>query len=159
MNCCGDILIGGLSDIIVCGGKTYAVNTDFKIILDILHKAETGSSLAELAPLFFSGEIPTNPGDAMEKFIGREYLPAPNSVFSFFYDAGFIIGAFMECYNIDLLECDMHWKKFTALFMSLNGKTAFSQLIRCRCADFSDPASRTAARRISAKYDRRFLDI
>lgn len=159
MNCFGDILLDGLSDTIICGGKIYRINTSFKIILDILHRAENGSAPAELAPLFFSGEIPPDPEDIMEKFIGREYLPSPDSAFSFYYDAGFIIAAFMECYHIDLTECDMHWKKFTALFMSLNGNTAFAQLIRCRCADFPDPASRTAARRISAKYDRRFLDL
>lgn len=159
MNCFGNILTDGLPLSILCNNKYYRINPDFKVIIKILHELELGSSLSDLAHLFFTGDIPSQPDDCIADFIGRDYLPSPNSAFSFFYDAGLIIGAFMECYHIDLLNTDMHWKKFAALFMSLGGYTAFSELIRCRCADFPDPKSRAAARRISAHYDRRFLDI
>lgn len=49
-------------------------------------------------------------------------------------DADYIFAAFMERYGIDLVESDMHWYKFQALFMGLHG-TKLNEIIGYRLYD------------------------
>lgn len=46
-------------------------------------------------------------------------------------DADYIYAAFMEMYGIDLVESDMHWYKFQALFRGLHG-TKINEIIGYR---------------------------
>ena len=46
-------------------------------------------------------------------------------------DADYIYAAFMELYGIDLIESDMHWYKFLALFKGLHG-TKLNEIIGYR---------------------------
>lgn len=46
-------------------------------------------------------------------------------------DADYIFAAFMERYGIDLVESDMHWYKFQALFKGLHG-TKLNEIIGYR---------------------------
>lgn len=74
----------------------------------------------------------------------REDIP-----YDFDVDAGLIYAAFIQCYNIDLSETDMHWFKFSALFNALNN-TVFNRVQEIRTQDPLDyPAgkARSAARR------------
>ena len=137
-------------------GKKYPVNFGFRDILRIISAAEEGADEEDILKMFWK-KLPSDRELAsaeMKSFIGEEYYPAKDrkSPFSFSRDAGFIIGAFEECYGIDLTVCDMHWHRFCALFSSLPADCAFSRLIVCRTARFSSAEEKLAARRITRKY-------
>ena len=46
-------------------------------------------------------------------------------------DSDFIYAAFMELYGVDLVESNMHWHKFLALFKGIHG-TKLNEIISCR---------------------------
>ena len=68
----------------------------------------------------------------------EEEKPKEKKVFSFSFDAPYIIAAFQECYGIDLLHIDyMHWWQFRYLLDGLNEKTEFMKRIAYRSIDVS----------------------
>lgn len=59
-------------------------------------------------------------------------------VYSFRHDDDYIYSAFMQCYNIDLLNVEyMHWWKFRALFRALHD-CKFTEIMGYRAADTRD---------------------
>lgn len=59
-------------------------------------------------------------------------------VFSFSFDAPYIIAAFQECYDIDIIRIDyMHWWQFRYLLDGLNEKTEFMKRLAYRSIDAS----------------------
>lgn len=70
-------------------------------------------------------------------------------VFSYLYDAPYIIGAFLECYHINLLQIEyMHWWLFNALLESLNSKCELKQRIMYRSIDLSKVKDKQERNRI-----------
>ena len=60
-------------------------------------------------------------------------------VFSFTYDCDYVIGAFQECYGIDLINIDyLHWWHFLALFSSLDADCELMRRIAIRSTKLSD---------------------
>lgn len=57
--------------------------------------------------------------------------------YSYNYDWSLILSAFLEQYNIDLLEVKMHYWKFMALFDNLHD-TEFNKAIKYRMMDLKD---------------------
>ncbi|MBR6102631.1 MAG: hypothetical protein IKP95_09395 [Ruminococcus sp.] len=57
--------------------------------------------------------------------------------FDFTYDAPYIYAAFMHDYGIDLVDTDLHWFKFKALFDALSAETQFAKIISYRGTDVS----------------------
>ena len=47
-------------------------------------------------------------------------------------DADIIYAAFMQAYGIDLIEADMHWHKFLALFSALPEETLMVKIMSYR---------------------------
>ncbi len=153
----GDMLLNGiLPDSISVNGVPYEIETDFRAVLRIIDRIENGADVSCVLELY-RNDIPLDRRAAAEKmlgFIGREHIPSPGAVkpYSFRRDAELIVGAFAECYGIDLTSEDMHWHRFRALFASLSRDCAFSQLVICRTAKFTEPSERLAARRILRRY-------
>ena len=68
----------------------------------------------------------------------EEEKPEEKKVFSFSFDAPYIIAAFQECYGIDLIHIDyMHWWQFRYLLDGLNEKTEFMKRLAYRSIDAS----------------------
>lgn len=57
--------------------------------------------------------------------------------YSFYYDWGRIYSAFMQQYQIDLFDVDMHWFKFKSLFDNLTDDTEFIKIVGYRTMDLS----------------------
>lgn len=63
-------------------------------------------------------------------------------IYSFEHDADYIYAAFLECYNIDLVEENMHWWKFKALLKSLNENCLYSKILDYRSMKISSKMSK-----------------
>jgi len=132
-------------------GRDFLVNTDFKVMLRIIELINSDKPEEEIgsgALNMFYQSVPNEHGEAAEKLLwfyrcGKE-LPKSSGtgariqpVFSYEHDAGLIFAAFSQQYGIDLIECDMHWWKFKALFDGLSEKTLFSEVKRCRASEIT----------------------
>lgn len=60
-----------------------------------------------------------------------------NDIYSFEFDDEYIFDSFLEQYNIDLNEIDLHWWKFKAMFKGLNENLLFSKIMSYRAIDLS----------------------
>jgi len=150
------LICGDMPDEITVGGVLYRINSDMRTVLRVIHYIEEGMDIEDAAGIFWA-EVPADrkkAAEIMTAFIGEEYIPQKDtkSAFSFYRDAAFIIGGFMECYGIDITADNMHWFRFRALFSALDGSCAFSRLIVCRTAKYSAAEEKLAARRIRMKY-------
>lgn len=58
--------------------------------------------------------------------------------FDYQTDAGYIVAAFQQAYNIDLTRERIHWFRFRALFAALPEDTLMSKIIGWRTADLSE---------------------
>lgn len=75
-------------------------------------------------------------------------IPRKPPVFSWKYDAKYIIGDFRRCYGIDLLTADMHWWKFRCLFAALPDDSVCQKRIAYRSIDLSKIKSDAERQRI-----------
>ena len=130
---------------LLIGNTEYKIDSDFRACLRIILAFEDN----ELTPqekqiILLSIMYPKVPKDIEQALIqanwflncgkknGGEETQQPR-VYSFSKDAGFIFAAFKQIHNIDLQETDLHWWKFSALFMTLFGtETAFGNLVGIR---------------------------
>lgn len=63
--------------------------------------------------------------------------PSNKIGFLFDYDMDLIYAAFVQQYNIDILNTDMHWWKFKSLLDALTNQTKFMQVVGYRLMDIS----------------------
>lgn len=63
-------------------------------------------------------------------------------IIDFALDSPYIYASFMQAYHIDLLETNMHWYKFNALFLGLPNDTKICEIMQARaykkCEDSED---------------------
>ncbi len=141
-----------LPDYIIVSGEKCKINTDFKTWLKFSEIISGNDFNAESILLVFKNiflELPPNLIDALKAIIqfyarkneGQTKEPGEKldtkRYFDFEYDADLIFSAFMQQYNIDLCEVDMHWWKFKALLSGLSEDTHFIKVIQFRSADLS----------------------
>lgn len=62
--------------------------------------------------------------------------------FSFEYDADYIYSGFMQAYGIDLIQKNLHWWQFNALFKSLPEDTQIVKIIGYRTMKIPEKASK-----------------
>lgn len=69
---------------------------------------------------------------------------------SFLFDAKYIYAAFVQAYNIDLIEQQgsLHWAKFSALLNALPDDTLMRQIIDIRKTDLSEIKDKDEKKRI-----------
>ena len=98
--------------------------------------------------------------DSPEESIQQDNTEPHRPVFSWKYDAKYIIGDFRRYYNIDLLNTDMHWWEFRCLMAALPDNSVCQKRIAYRSADLSkikDDAERMRImeiqRRIAIPYE------
>ncbi len=154
-------------EFVVIDGEKYAINTDFKVWAEIerIIFDESEDSLVRLSKIL-SLAYPVLPHDAVSaiheviKFCSfideddekkgeaktdKESMP----IYSIHQDFGYIWGAFLSEFGIDLTKTKLHWWKFRALLDCLSEKTLFMKIVGYRTTDISQ---------IKDKETRRFYE-
>lgn len=161
----------------VLSGKKYALNTDFRVWIEIekLLTANVGESerRARLAAALAMAypKLPKNASEAINGMLWF-YSAGKNdarisekprekskkrykAVYDFEADFEYLWGAFLSEYGIDLSRDELHWWKFRALLMSLSDECRFSKILAYRCTDTSEIENKEV-RRFYEKMKKRF---
>ena len=144
-----NFLIEQFPDAIEIDGEIFAVNTDFRVGLQIMADFENPEfSEDERAYLMLNRlyeELPNDRGiefyqEAMQK--GIKFLNAGDEshrdndgkprLYSFSKDARLIYSAFSQTHGVDLQVDDLHWWRFMALFLDLGADTSFNSMVSLR---------------------------
>jgi hypothetical protein len=144
-----NFLIEQFPDAIEIDGEVYAVNTDFRVGLQIMADFENPefdqdekgylmlNRLYRDLPDDRDGEFYQEALSKATKFLnagdetGQETEGKPR-LYSFDKDARLIYSAFSQTHGVDLQTADMHWWRFIALFMDLGADTAFNSMVNLR---------------------------
>lgn len=136
----------GLPTTVEIDGEEYPIRSDFRtsIQFEMLVQEETKEEqlLLQMLDLYYE-EIPPNVTAAVEKALwfysgGRKEEKSSSGSgsntqpYSFECDWDYIYAAFLEQFQVDLEETDLHWWKFRAMFASLSDKTKFAEIIGYR---------------------------
>lgn len=164
-----NLLTDDLPMTVLIGHKKYKIYTDFRDYVELqqmimdgvddyvivnyicdLYMNEKPSDLKECVRAinaFMKGNVDGNREISNDNSVNVK--KASRFAFSYKYDAPYIIGAFLECYGIDLMTCEyMHWWKFNALFDSLNENTELKKRITYRMMDISKIKNKDEKKRI-----------
>lgn len=108
-------------------------NLCFKDGLQVLDYIEADIAINQILWFFTLGgftekELPEVEDDDEEKVVKRK----SKIIYSFIHDWGFIYSAFMQCYEINLFNTNLHWWEFKSLFDCLSEDTQFSKILGYR---------------------------
>lgn len=160
-----NILFEKLPDTVEISGKFYEIATDFRdwiAFFDMMADENFDKKQKMLTTLqWFTSEIPDNISgafNALMKFAScSEIRKNPEKlgnnqstpVLSWLYDSAYILGAFRQIYNIDLIHINyMHWWEFSALFEALPEDTPIKKRMAYRQVKISDIKDRSERKRI-----------
>lgn len=144
-------------------GQTYSIYTDFRDYIELqqmlIDKTVDIYVFHYILGLYMNERPDTVKAvKAIKEFMrcgkeqnGSHSHPAGRSrfAFSFKYDAPYILGAFLECYHIDLMQIKyLHWWKFNALLDALNEDTMLKKRMSYRMIDTSKIKNKTEKNRI-----------
>ncbi|MFV0529478.1 MAG: bacteriophage Gp15 family protein [Lachnospiraceae bacterium] len=169
------ILTTPLPTTVKIAGIDYPINTDFRagITFETLMQGEEDDTNKILKALeLYYGGIPSAPEEAIEKMLwfyrGGTDEESDSSggpqAYSFEEDADFISAAFLDQYQIDLTDVEMHWWKFRALMSGLTDKNRIVEIMGYRTVKISNEMSKgqkqfyqkmKKAYRLNAKKGRR----
>lgn len=142
-----DLSSKDLPNAIMVDGKSFLINTDFRAWLQVdnILKNKTWN-LMDIAFVLKDDitvlDIIKN-GEEIQQQLLTFYLnpnttPRMNSngnediVVDYMEDGEYIYASFMQAYGIDLLNYDMHWHKFLALFRGLPDNTIMVKIMGYR---------------------------
>ena len=123
-------------------GSLYAINTSFKYFLRFIELLGDKEAKPKDFDFMYKSKKPQARESgliALVQFCNPpQFLPRTDKLESsgekavdYAIDADYIFAAFMERYGIDLVESDMHWYKFQALFKGLHD-TKLNEIIGYR---------------------------
>lgn len=137
-----DLSVKGLPNAIEVGGEPFLIKTDYREWLRFgsLLK-EMGNELYPVDFLYlFEDEIP--PGrdfvnELIHFYAAPEVTPKKDGtdrkpLVDFVLDGSYIYASFMAVYGIDLVDTDMHWHKFNALFQGLPDDSCIKNIMAIR---------------------------
>ncbi len=146
------ILTEGLPDSLVISGQSCKIRTDMKTWLRFSElmagsEEENRKNLPKMFKLVFD-ELPSNLFAAAAEMIqfyacgkiagDKKGSGVPTKkAFDFEYDADLIYAAFLQQYNLDLVDSTLHWWKFRALLDSLSEETQFVKVVQYRSVNLS----------------------
>jgi hypothetical protein len=142
-------LIEQFPDAIEIDGEIFAVNTDFRVGLQIMADFENPEfDQDEHTYLMLNRLYVDLPADRDTSFYQKaaekavRFLNAGDDtekdtegkprLYSFRKDARLIYSAFSQTHGVDLQTDNMHWWRFIALFMDLGADTAFNSMVGLR---------------------------
>ncbi|MGL5765166.1 MAG: bacteriophage Gp15 family protein [Sarcina sp.] len=146
-----NILIDILPTEIKVDNEMYEINCDFRTFLlfellmndDVFNEEE---KIVQSLMLFYP-EVPHDISQAIDKLMwfykcGKEDNFSKNNTFGdkqkvhriydFDYDAEYIYSAFLDQYNVDLQEVNLHWWKFKAMFNGLKSDNKIVEIMGYR---------------------------
>lgn len=120
-----------LPEAVTVDGRLFRVHTSFKYWLRFLELIENKNTPPADFDFMYKSNKPRSRLKGVMSLIQfcnpPQVLPRAEGgtpgerVTDYTLDSDFIFAAFMELYGIDLIESDMHWHKFLALFKGLHG--------------------------------------
>ena len=163
-----NILFEELPDAVEVSGRFYKIVTDFRdwiAFFDMMADMELDRKQKMLTALaWFSDGIPENIADAYKALTdfascsGIKKIPenrdkseknSGTPTLSWLYDSAYVLGAFRQVYNIDLIRIKyMHWWEFSALFEALPEETPIKKRIAYRQIKISDIKDKERRRQI-----------
>ena len=130
-----------LPETVTVSGKRYRIRTSFKYWLRFLELVEQDDKNPYVFDFLYVDKKPSDRIKGFSALLGfctpASLLPRLTSsdtidkVVDYQIDAEYIYAAFYELYGIDLIEADMHWYKFQALFKGLHD-TKLNEIIGYR---------------------------
>lgn len=141
-----NVLIDGLPTAAEIDGVEYELNTDYRIGLQIMTAFEdldlTGFEKQAVMLQLLYPVIPPDTRQAAElavKFLncGQEPKrsddePDATRYYSWSQDARYIMSAIEQTYHVDLSAANLHWWRFSYMFLDLQEDCFFSRLIYLR---------------------------
>lgn len=149
------------------GGKYYDIDPDYRLMMrfELCAQKEDKKGIAETAVKFYKNDIPPDINAAIHGIIvfylcGEE--PEKNNgssaekkrCYAFDEDWKYITSAFRHQYGIDLINSEMHWYEFSALFSGLTDETEFVKIMQYRCTDLKKIKSKEEKARIRRLQER-----
>lgn len=143
-----DLRNKGLPNTITVNGSSFLLNTDYREWLKFGVLVDNDCDISEL--IFLLKDIKPEeccfwtPDTWIEMYRGLvDFYVNPNStpnqietssdkVLDYIEDGEYIYASFLYAYNIDLLETDLHWHKFKALFNSLPDDSKIVSIMQMR---------------------------
>ena len=132
----------GLPESVEVDGSLYAIHTSFKYFLRFIELLATKDAKPQDFDFMYKRQKPQdresglialiqfcNPPQELPRTQGGE--ESGEKAVDYAIDADYIFAAFMERYGIDLVENEMHWYKFQALFKGLHD-TKLNEIIGYR---------------------------
>ena len=141
-----NIITEKLPESVELNGKTYPINTDFKVWMTIekLLGQRSEQSLIKALCLCFK-KLPENPENALSAMIdflsggekAKKSKGNSEKLYDFSQDSGRILSSFLQAYHIDLKNTSMHWFVFLNLLFNLPYDSPFSKAVYVRSIDLS----------------------
>lgn len=130
-------------------GESFSIYTDFKLWLKCICEVENNPYLNGIdVSYLFKNKVPKILDSGFFNFLfqnnntNNNDISSGERIFSFNYDQDLIYAAFLEQYNIDLLNCSMHWAIFNTLLSGLSENTRLCKLMSIRAYDGDDKEMR-----------------
>lgn len=141
-----NVLIDGLPTAVEIEGVEYQINTDFRVSLQIMAAFEdpelTGFEKQAVMLHLLYPVVPPDARRASElavKFLNCGQEPKQSDeeadttrYYSWPQDARYIMAAIEQTYHIDLAQANLHWWRFSYMFLDLQENCFFSRLIYLR---------------------------
>lgn len=138
-----------LTNVIQIDEEYFPIKTDYRVWLRFWRELKnlTPDSVVNFKYVFVPS-VPLNVQKAFDEcmkfFVNAN--PLPRSVggstniipYDYDIDSDYIYAAFMQQYGIDLLDTDLHWHKFKALFDSITEPCKLATIIVNRCYTGTD---------------------
>ena len=134
-------------------GENYDINYDYKYSIlfeNMMADIELDDKQKiEQALLLYYPIVPDNINEAMDQLLwfyrcGKDIIASSKNgrgkniqIYDFNFDDDYIYSAFLDQYNIDLQDADLHWWKFKALFRSLKEDNEIVRIMGYRSMDLS----------------------
>ena len=136
-----DLRNKALPDSVIVQGKAYLIHTDYRVWLEFSERLKKDKlTYADLAFVFVD-KIPNCDffNELMSFYSNRNITPvnlgytgSDAIMYDYIQDGEYIYASFIKEYNIDLIDTDMHWWKFKALFCSLSNDSKMGQIMGYR---------------------------
>lgn len=151
-----DLRNKSLPDTVNVNGRDFKIYTDFRVWLEFGEKIKNPkTTLYDLGFVFIDFDDVLKYGQnywsaLTDFFFNPNATPndlgtggSDDTIFDYILDGEYIYASFVQCYGIDLLEVDMHWHKFKALFSALSEDTKMSKIMGYRA--YKTPSKNSSA--------------
>jgi len=148
-----NILIDLLPVKVEINNVEYNINSDFRtsMLFELMMSDNEldDKQKIEQALLLYYPKIPSDINLAVDQLLwfyrcGKDIIASSGNgkgknvqIYDFNFDDDYIYSAFLDQYNIDLQDADLHWWKFKALFKSLRENNEIVKIMGYRSMDLS----------------------